>query len=169
MDNRDCAIVYQAVTGEWEIKPKDIPEHLIKQTGKILSKLTPAERDFLLLHYRDGLTYKQIAHKCGTYTDIVKRTLARALKRIELYLLDKSGFVTEYGLSARARHCLTRNGIATKNELMHRVEETGGPDFLLDFRNLGNKTYLEICHAFGLLEDENERTHPKVKTHISSQ
>ena len=44
--------------------------------------LTAAQREYLLLYYREGLKMSEIACRCGVVPSTVSRTIARAEKRL---------------------------------------------------------------------------------------
>ncbi len=45
--------------------------------------LTKAQKCYIILYYRDGLTMQQIAHKLGVNKSTVSRTVAAARRKIE--------------------------------------------------------------------------------------
>ena len=44
--------------------------------------LTAAQREYILLYYREGLKMSEIARRCGVAPSTVSRTIARAAKRL---------------------------------------------------------------------------------------
>jgi RNA polymerase sigma factor (sigma-70 family) len=84
---------------ELQIESSDEPENAVARTlanqqiRAAVQKLTKRQRDVLLLHVNDGLTYKQIAEQLGLTYRIVLRDLTRAYSqlRVQLKLEDLRG------------------------------------------------------------------------------
>jgi RNA polymerase sigma factor (sigma-70 family) len=54
-----------------------------ERVAQAASRLTPAEREILVLGARDGLSNRQIAERLGIPADAVERLLASALCKFE--------------------------------------------------------------------------------------
>jgi RNA polymerase sigma-70 factor (ECF subfamily) len=79
-----------------QIEPDDEPESSVEQSlvdGQVrnaVDKLPPRQREVLLLHIRDDLTYKQIAAKLKLTPRVVRRDIARAYAQLrgDLHSVD---------------------------------------------------------------------------------
>lgn len=77
---------------ELQIEPADEPENAVarnlanKQIQLAVKRLPPRQREVLLLHVNDGLTYKQIAEKLGLTYRVVLRDLTRAYSQLRMQL-----------------------------------------------------------------------------------
>lgn len=77
---------------EPDAEPESAVEHSLvdQQVRKAVSHLPPRQREVLLLHIRDDLTYKQIAAKLKLTPRVVRRDIARAYAQLrgELHSVD---------------------------------------------------------------------------------
>ncbi|WP_331069032.1 RNA polymerase sigma factor [Steroidobacter sp.] len=81
---------------ELQIESAEQPENALAKRRRVeyvqaaVDRLPPRQRDVLLLHVNEGLTYKQIARKRGLTYRIVLRDLTRAYStlRVQLRLED---------------------------------------------------------------------------------
>lgn len=77
---------------ELQVDPADPPDstvfqnHASKHLQSAVNKLPTRQREVLLLHVNDGLTYKQIADRLGITDRIVLRDLARAYGALRMQL-----------------------------------------------------------------------------------
>lgn len=86
-----------------QIEPENEPESSLEQTlvnAKVrhaVSRLPPRQREVLLLHIKDDLTYKQIAAKLKLTPRIVRRDIARAYAQLrgELRTVDLDDFYAQ--------------------------------------------------------------------------
>lgn len=71
-----------------EHEPESVIEHeqLDAQVRAVIDALSPRQRQILLLHVNDGLTYKQIAQQLGLTYRIVLRDLTRAYSTLRMEL-----------------------------------------------------------------------------------
>ena len=82
----------EAWLDEVPIASKDEPENTLaraiveKQVQKAVQRLPPRQREVLLLHVNEGLTYKQIADREGLTYRTVLRDLTRAYSQLRLRL-----------------------------------------------------------------------------------
>lgn len=63
----------------------------LRKIASVLAGLTPGQRAAMILHYREGLTYPQVAERLGTSVHMVKKHIAKALVLCRLSLLDSQG------------------------------------------------------------------------------
>jgi RNA polymerase sigma factor (sigma-70 family) len=86
-----------------QIEPDNEPESSLEHTlvnekvRKAVSQLPPRQREVLLLHIRDDLTYKQIAARLKLTTRVVRRDIARAYAQLrgELHSVDLDEFYVQ--------------------------------------------------------------------------
>lgn len=86
-----------------QIEPENEPESSLEQTlvnAKVrnaVSRLPPRQREVLLLHIKDDLTYKQIAAKLKLTPRVVRRDIARAYAQLrgELRTVDLDDFYAQ--------------------------------------------------------------------------
>lgn len=77
---------------ELQIEPAREPENAVarglanKQIQAAVKRLPPRQREVLLLHVNDGLTYKQIAERCHLTYRVVLRDLTRAYSQLRMQL-----------------------------------------------------------------------------------
>jgi RNA polymerase sigma factor (sigma-70 family) len=93
---RDRSSVRQPHARNWldelQIDPEDQPDNSVfqsrinKHLRGAVNKLPQRQREVLLLHVNDGLTYKQIADRLGVTYRIVLRDLTRAYGALRLQL-----------------------------------------------------------------------------------
>lgn len=93
---RDRSSVRQPHARNWldelQIDPEDQPDNSVfqsrvnKHLRSVVNKLPQRQREVLLLHVNDGLTYKQIADRLGVTYRIVLRDLTRAYGALRLQL-----------------------------------------------------------------------------------
>ena len=75
-----------------QIEPGDEPENALarslveEQVHAAVQRLPPRQREVLLLHVNEGLTYKQIADRQGLTYRVVLRDLTRAYSQLRLQL-----------------------------------------------------------------------------------
>ena len=69
---------------EPDAEPESAVEHTLvnEQVRGAVSRLPPRQREVLLLHIRDDLTYKQIAAKLNLTPRVVRRDIARAYAQL---------------------------------------------------------------------------------------
>ena len=78
---------------ELPVESQDEPEHLLEQTRanqylrEAINELPVRQREFLLMHVDDGLTYKQIAEQRGLTYRIVLRDLTRAYAALRRHVV----------------------------------------------------------------------------------
>lgn len=77
---------------ELQVEPAEEPENafakrrMVEYVQAAVDRLPPRQRDVLLLHVNEGLTYKQIARMRGLTYRIVLRDLTRAYSTLRLQL-----------------------------------------------------------------------------------
>ena len=63
----------------------------LRQIAAVLAELSPGQRAAMVLHYRDGLTYPQVAERLSTSVHMVKKHIAKALVACRMNLIDARG------------------------------------------------------------------------------
>jgi RNA polymerase sigma factor (sigma-70 family) len=84
---------------ERDNEPESWVEHTLvnEKVRSAVSRLPLRQREVLLLHIRDDLTYKQIAAKLQLTTRVVRRDIARAYAQLrdELHSVDLDGYYVQ--------------------------------------------------------------------------
>jgi RNA polymerase sigma-70 factor (ECF subfamily) len=62
-----------------------------RQIAGVLGTLPVAQRAAMVLHYREGLTYQQVAEHMGTSAHMVKKHIARGLVAFRMSLANEQG------------------------------------------------------------------------------
>jgi len=73
-------------TGSLHTGPSDLADQISdeREVEAGLAQLPPAWRTVLLLRYRDGFSFQEIAEKLGTTVDAVQKRAARGLEKMRL-------------------------------------------------------------------------------------
>lgn len=136
----------------------------------VLAGLSERERLFIRQRYKDGITYEKIGRKAGITRERVRQIIAKAVRKLSrpdrkgILIYGVSGMISraaartrdeaasrnqEYpldtpleslSLSLRSYNCLKHAGVNTLAEIAALT-----PEELAHIRNLGQKSYKEIC------------------------
>lgn len=95
---RERSRVRKPHEGSWledlQINASDEPENIVereqddKYLQSVVDRLPPRQREVLMMHANDGLTYKQIAARRGITYRIVLRDLTKAYQTLRLEMID---------------------------------------------------------------------------------
>lgn len=120
----------------------------------------PRQRD-ALIRYLGGRNLREVGEVYGVSREQARVMIAQAMRRVIGEMrAPETGVRVLLGLSVRAQNCLRNDSLVTDEAVRDWVGRQG-PRALLRFPNMGRKTYLEICDAFGFDTEGPELPAPK--------